>query len=253
MKQTTIMKGLIFFSIIFYFAPVFIWWFLMVVKNDYVLSLNNSDWGAFGSFVGGVLSPAFGLISMVFIYLSIMASDSNHRKEMNTLYKQERKNHLLMLTHTYNEKLNEDLNEQAYFVSGKVMMVYRDGTKTIHHPKGSIRQALLDFDLSRDKDKQFHDSYLTYMQAITANIGLCFYSLMDLIAEIEDENELKQSISLVQAIADFHGTSAFLELTLYRMINEKNVPIFERIRKINDTVTFRKEVLSKYVNAQKLN
>ncbi|TOK18430.1 hypothetical protein CGI22_24325 [Vibrio parahaemolyticus] len=252
MKQTTIMKGIIVFSIVFYFAPVFIWWFLMVVKNDYVLSLNNSDWGAFGSFVGGVLSPVFGLLSVVFIYLSIMASDSNHRKEMNTIHKQERRNHLLILINTYNEKLNENLKEQASFVSGQVIMVYSDGTKSISHPTGSVRQALLDFDISRDKDKPFHDKYLEYMQAITANVGLCFYSLVEQIAEIEDERELKQSIDLVQAITDFHGTSAFLELSLHRMINEEVIPLFERMCEINKTVTFRQEVLSKYRKARDL-
>ncbi|HAS7477639.1 TPA: hypothetical protein I7427_18290, partial [Vibrio cholerae] len=39
--------------LIVYLIPIAVWYFVMVVVNDYALSTLNSDWGAFGSFVGG--------------------------------------------------------------------------------------------------------------------------------------------------------------------------------------------------------
>ncbi|WP_322529694.1 hypothetical protein [Vibrio fluvialis] len=250
MNKTTAMKGVIVLSIVFYFAPICIWWFVMVVENNYVLSLNNSDWGAFGSFVGGILSPLFGLLSVIFIYLSIMESNKNNQKQIGTIHKQERINYLLVLINSYNEKLSEKLEEQSEFFDNRLISVYADGSKLIPHPKGSVRQALLGFHLSIDSKREFVSEYISYMQYITANVGLCFYSIVSQLSEIDDEIELKQSVDLVQAIADFHGTNAFLELSLQRMMKEESVPLFEKMLEINKRVIFWEEYLSKYCKAK---
>lgn len=71
--------------LIVYLIPIAVWYFVMVVVNDYALSTLNSDWGAFGSFVGGVLSPIFSLVSVLFVIKSINENNTNNNIEIELI------------------------------------------------------------------------------------------------------------------------------------------------------------------------
>ncbi len=73
--------------LIVYLIPIAVWYFVMVVVNDYALSTLNSDWGAFGSFVGGVLSPIFSLVSVLFVIKSINENNTNNNIEIELIKK----------------------------------------------------------------------------------------------------------------------------------------------------------------------
>lgn len=53
------------------------------------LSSNNADWGAFGSFLGGVMSPVIGLFSVIFLGFNLLAQQFQLNQQFKESLKQE--------------------------------------------------------------------------------------------------------------------------------------------------------------------
>ncbi|MVE38158.1 hypothetical protein D6U68_18875, partial [Vibrio cholerae] len=96
--------------LIVYLIPIAVWYFVMVVVNDYALSTLNSDWGAFGSFVGGVLSPIFSLVSVLFVIKSINENNTNNNIEIELIKKQDRRNYLISLIAIFNNNMLSNID-----------------------------------------------------------------------------------------------------------------------------------------------
>lgn len=70
--------------------PFALYGYFMYVKFDHhSISASNADWGDFGSFLGGILSPAFTLLSIYFIYLTISENNRNHQTQMEFMNHQQ--------------------------------------------------------------------------------------------------------------------------------------------------------------------
>jgi uncharacterized membrane protein len=91
--------------------PLLLWWLTMSVFSGLQLSLENSDWGAFGSFVGGVLSPIFSVVSIIFIVTSMKASETNHEKTLHNLAVEQRRTNVFKLSESFRLGLSESTQD----------------------------------------------------------------------------------------------------------------------------------------------
>ncbi|MDF4975183.1 hypothetical protein P3748_16925 [Vibrio parahaemolyticus] len=249
------MKKLIIIASIFYFIPILIWWLILGVLNNGVLSNNNADWGSFGSFVGGVLSPLFSLCSILFLYQSIKDNDKNHNAQLNVLQRFNRREQLVKLIDIYNSKLNEPLNNQfGKLLKDKCAMIniYTDNSEVIPFPDITVGQFLIDFDLSKSKKKTHTEQYIDVLKSTTANVELCFCKILEQLNSIEDIDELEDLVDLTGALCEFHSTIALLEYGLSCFLYDKKSPLLERLEQLNERTSFRGEIVSRYVELKEL-
>lgn len=111
--------------IILCISPVCVYVYYMYFKFDYqYIAKTNSAWGAFGSYLGGILTPMFTLLSIYFIYYSIKQGDRNHNREMLFLNEQQSIYNVLSLAESINNKLNEKINFSTEYLKDNSIMIY---------------------------------------------------------------------------------------------------------------------------------
>ena len=242
MKKLTIIASLA------YFIPMLIWWFSMGLYQGYELSFKNEDWGAFGSFFGGVLSPLFGLISIVFLYVSIQKSDTNHRIELNVLKAHNRREYLIKFIEIYTSKLDEDIQNQfPEIFNNQKINIYTDNSSQITFPKGTIREAMMQFYLSKSANKAHSKDYLDLMSTLTGNVSSCFCKILDLALSIEDSAEFENFVDLIEAISEQHTNISLFELSLSKITYSNKSPVLERLNNINKRTRYAKEWSDRYL------
>ena len=249
------MRKLTIIACLAYLIPLLIWWFSMGLYQGYELSFKNEDWGAFGSFFGGVLSPLFGLISIVFLYISIQKSDKNHQTELNVLKAHNRREHLIKFIEIYTSKLDEPIKNQFSDILNKPKIdvnVYNDNSHQISFPDGTIREAILQFYSSKSPDKRHSKDYLDLMGTLTANVELCFCKILDLAISIEDSAEFENIVDLIEALSEFHTTIALFEFSLSQITYSNESPVLERMSIINERTNYCKELVTRYQKCKKM-
>lgn len=249
MRKLTIVAGFA------YLIPMLIWWFSMGLYQGYDLSFKNEDWGAFGSFFGGVLSPLFGLISIVFLYISIQKNDNNHQIELNVLKAQNRREHLIKFIEIYTSKLDEPIENQFsnFFNKSKINVnIYNDNSHQISFPDGTVREAILQFYSTKSPNKRHTKGYLDLMVMLTANVELCFCKILDLAISIEDSEEFENIVDLIEALSEFHTTIALFEFSLSQITYSNESPVLERMSKINERTNYGKELVERYKKCKKM-
>lgn len=252
------MRKLIGIISIFYLLPMIIWWLVLGVYNESGISFNNADWGSFGSFVGGVLSPLFSLVSIIFIYLSIKKNDTNHLNQLNILQEHNRREQLIKLVDIYNSKLDEPLDRQfsrtidKFKSNNLTYSIYTDGSKQIPFPEGTVRDAVIDFYLSKNKSNRHAKEYIDLVNSLVANVELCFCKILELLLKIENVQEFEDAVDLVEALSEFHSTIGVLELGISNIIYSDDSPLLERLVLINERTSFRKELVTRYLKAKDL-
>lgn len=244
--------------VVLYIVPMMVWWLVLGVYAERGLSFNNSDWGAFGSFFGGVLSPLFSLISILFLYVSIRKSDKNHRAELDVFQAQSRRGQIIKLVEIYNSKLDEQLRQQFSGVimkcrsSNKVLNLYTGDSTQMPFPDGQVRDVIIDFYFSKQASKRHSKEYVGVVSSLIANVELCYCKILDLLLSIKDSEEFESSVDLVEALAEFHSTIGLLEFNLSSMLYNEESPLLERLVSINERTAFGAGVVSRYLRAKEL-
>lgn len=252
------MKKLTVIVIIVYFIPLLIWWLVLGVYNGGSVSLNNSDWGAFGSFVGGVLSPLFSLVSIIFLYLSIRKSNENHQGQLEVLKAHNRREQLIKLIDIYNSKLNEPVSRQFDSIlcksrsSGVKTNVYTDGSKYIDFPSGAMRDVIFGFYSSKVANKRHSEEYIDLVKLIVANVELCFCKVLELLNSIENIQEFEDAVDIAEAFSEFHTTIGLLEFNISQLTYSDNSPLLERLALLNERTKFKNEAVVRYLKIKKI-
>lgn len=252
------MKKLTVIVIIVYFIPLLIWWLVLGVYNGGSVSLNNSDWGAFGSFVGGVLSPLFSLVSIIFLYLSIRKSNENHQGQLEVLKAHNRREQLIKLIDIYNSKLNEPVSRQFDSIlcksrsSGVKINVYTDGSKYIDFPSGAMRDVIFGFYSSKVANKRHSEEYIDLVKSIVANVELCFCKVLELLNSIENIQEFEDAVDIAEAFSEFHTTIGLLEFNISQLTYSDNSPLLERLALLNERTKFKNEAVVRYLKIKKI-
>lgn len=252
------MKKLTAIVVIVYFIPLLIWWLVLGVYSGGSISLNNSDWGAFGSFVGGVLSPLFSLVSIIFLYLSIRKNNENHQDQLDLLKAHNRREQLVKLIDIYNSKLDEPVGRQFDSIlcksksSGCKVNVYTDGSKYIDFPGGAMRDVIFGFYSSKSAKKRHSEEYIDLVKSIVANVELCFCKVLELLSSIENPQEFEDAVDIAEALSEFHTTIGLLEFNLSQLLYSDDSPLLERLALLNKRTKFKNEAVVRYLRIKEI-
>lgn len=88
--------------------PCYLYWDIFHLHG---LSEKNQDWSNFGSFIGGVYSAAFGLVSTLILCATLYVTLNYNKKQLAQLKGDSVKNLLVHHINSLNEKLNSRQNK----------------------------------------------------------------------------------------------------------------------------------------------
>ena len=202
------------------------------------ISYDNQNWGAFGSFVGGVLSPIFTLVSVVYIVKSINENRNMYELTAVRIEKEERKQFILKLSELFRYSMSK-------------------GTEDIQHGlsenfppfKPTVRANMYDYNkryttLSEpEKERLFG-----VVGNLTCNAENAFHSTIDVLLSAKDEQERKELLNLVWAAYDFNDMVELLNYNKKYLLwgNLKSSPLLDSLVKLNHQCDFFQEISFAY-------
>ncbi|WP_426934931.1 hypothetical protein [Pseudomonas fulva] len=203
------------------------------------ISESNADWGGFGSYLSGILSPLFTLVSVAFVYYSIQQNNKNHLSEMNYLTGQQTISNIESLSNAFNEKLKSEFNSSHPAVSDMVISIYADGAsgtgedgvvegdrsassstqqlKLVKESK-SLAKLLDDYDYFRNPSQAFHWQYLNFLSATTYDLFSTFATIVEYASKIKDEKQKEGAVRIFDAITDSNKITALMHLLADRLV-----------------------------------
>ncbi|MFG8433914.1 hypothetical protein ACEOSV_20990 [Pseudomonas aeruginosa] len=237
-------------------SPFLAWWFFLGKLGDNAISLSNSDWGAFGSFVGGVLAPPLAVISAVFLYLNIRIINSHHEEQMKIIAQQNRREMLVRLIEIYNVKLSEPLEKSfSKFIGRLKINIYTDNSLTWSPSSGPIINILVDLNLNRGRNRGqtrgFSREYIEFLNTVLANAELCCCKIIDTLLSATDQRELEDLADIAEALSDYHPTKALFELGVEKLAYHDEVHLMELLVKLNERTSYSKEIVGNYLMLKK--
>jgi hypothetical protein len=235
------MKKLLIISCLLLILPIL---FYIYGIGGHHLSHDNSDWGDFGSYFGGIASPILSFVSIVFIYKTIVQTDINHSKQLEIALKQDRRSKLLHLLDSYNNFLNANISDisRNFNLKHKSLPLYLGDNVEITYPDNTLRSALMDFQCNISDKKRFHPLYLDFIKFLSANAEYCLTRTFEYALKITDSSEFEESIDLIETLADQHCTIGFLELGIRQIYgNNKKSPLLDELSLINERTHYLSE------------
>ncbi|MCU1781513.1 hypothetical protein NTD80_01990 [Pseudomonas sp. 13B_2.1_Bac1] len=200
------------------------------------ISKSSADWGAFGSYLSGILSPLFTLVSVAFVYYSIQQNNKNHSSEMNYLTGQQIIGNIESLSNAFNEKLKGEFNSSHPLVSDIVISIYGESAEgdegaesdrrtssstqqlKLDKEKKSLASLLDDYVYFSDPDQAFHWQYLNFLSAITYDLFRTFVTIMEYTSKIKDEAQKEGAVRIFDAITDSNKVMALMHLLAGRLV-----------------------------------
>jgi hypothetical protein len=213
------------------------------------LSHENSDWGDFGSYFGGVVSPILSFVSIIFLYKTIIQTDINHSKQLEITLKQDRRNQLIHLLDSYNKFLDANISDisRNFNLKNKSLQLYCDDGTEITHPESTLRSALMDFQSNISSEKRFHPHYLGFINFLSANAEYCLIRAFEYALKITDSIEFEESIDLIETLADQHCTVGFLELNIRQLYDNTQIsPLLDKLSLVNERTDYLSEWSIRY-------
>lgn len=101
-KQITI----IIITTFIFLLPLFTYFYVF----HHALSNNSADWAAFGSFVGGVYGPLFGLVSVIVLIITLREMQQNNQKLIESSSREKYIDDIKWLTDLLRERLDKNKN-----------------------------------------------------------------------------------------------------------------------------------------------
>lgn len=213
------------------------------------VSSSNSDWGSFGSYLGGILSPLFTLVSIAFIYYSIRENSNNHKNEMRYLKSQQTISMVGALGAAFNAKLDSAVNLAHPLLAGDSISVYEEcqvgeaaGDEEVVNPesetldvevdvdptaevpvfqveksKMKLAELLEDYMFYRDPKRIFNWQYVNLVNALTYDVVDTLGVALDYCSAIEERLQRKEAVIMFSAETNSTKVTALLHLLADRI------------------------------------
>lgn len=173
------------------------------------ISNKNSVWGAFGSYLGGVLTPLFTLVSIFFIYYSIRINNENHKIEMTYLNEQQTLLNISSLAASINDKLNEKFIINDKSIKNKKIVIYsysddhvngwiswenknnikvKFRTISFDEMNLSLTEILKNYSFFKRKDAAFSFEYTNALMIVSHDYFNAFKITLEYINKIKDKS-----------------------------------------------------------------
>lgn len=95
---------LIIITTFIFLLPLFTYFYVF----HYALSSNSADWAAFGSFVGGIYGPLFGLVSVIVLIITLREMQKNNQKLIESSSRAKYIDDIKWLTDLLRERLDKN-------------------------------------------------------------------------------------------------------------------------------------------------
>lgn len=233
MSRNTI-KRLVAIAVMVCVIPIGIYVYYMWYRFGFAeISKNNADWGAFGSYLSGILSPLFTLMSVAFVYYSIQQNNKNHSSEMNYLTGQQIIGNIESMSNAFNEKLKGEFNLSHPVVSDIDISIYEESIESVEGDRStsssaqqfkldkerrSLANLLDDYVYFRDLSQAFNWQYLNFLSAITYDLFSTFETIMEYVSKIKDEKQKEGAVRIFDAITDSNKVMALMHLLADRLV-----------------------------------
>ncbi|WP_417329586.1 hypothetical protein [Halomonas cupida] len=185
--------GLILFCVV-YLVCVGVYFFAMTGGEVFSFSSSNQDWGGFGSFVGGVLSPASALLAGYLVYKTFSANSQQQK---------------LLLVRTSLERLDDRIERKidAAFMNNCF------GPEYVGMP---MRNLIV---FVSNGDVECNDEFKSMMLSMIHNMSALFHAVV----------EYKK---MLEKLPEGGSSDAWLWIVEHQYWIEKYGPICSRIEKI---------------------
>lgn len=195
--------------------PFALYGYFMYVKFDHhSISASNADWGDFGSFLGGILSPAFTLLSIYFIYLTISENNRNHQTQIEFMNHQQNTLMISELANAFNEKLNNEFGVDHPALKDQEIYVYRndDALPALMLDKSPKRLStiLIDYLFYEDPYKEFSHGYLNFVWFSSKSLFTTLEVILNQCADKHDKEMQRQALSIFNAKVDDSMVTALI-------------------------------------------
>lgn len=213
-------------------APVAVYVYFMWYKFGVVtVSSSNSDWSSFGSYLGGILSPLFTLLSVGFIYYSVKENNSNHKTEMRYMNNQQVISMVSSLADAFNAKLDSAVNLAHPRVAEQDINIYEvseseeipvggaevnekneEGDLDVEEseadrfiffqvPKTALKlsEFLENHLMYGDRDRDFSWQYVNLVNVLTFNVIETFGVALSYMSALGDSVQRKEAVTLFAA------------------------------------------------------
>lgn len=209
----------LFIIAIFSLIPIFM--YLLVFNHG--LSSNSQDWGAFGSFVGGIYAPIVAIISVYVLIKTLYSMDSYNKSSQRHQEKERHLESVRWLTDLLNGMLNKKypLSQPKTFYGNLRQMLIKK-LENDYNPDGTIIKNKA-IELMNENEEIFQDECIIFddlFYRVTHNedIDDGALSCMILIAKLSPEERF-----WLMQYAKAHERRAAKDLKFWRSFD--NIPL----------------------------
>lgn len=203
--------------------PTAVYFYHMAITLKHTaLSSLNADWGSFGSYLGGILSPLFTLASIFFIYYSMKENNKNHKTEMDFLAAQQTFSTVQAISSALNKKLATPYNFNQPAVLDAIIPIYDETAAQSSSlqdwlsGKSSVSPAeiLESYSYFSHHDKPFHWQYINFVTTTTFDVVATLELALEYCANIAEPSLRKDAVALFNAtVSDLTLTTIFHSLS----------------------------------------
>ncbi|EOA9037070.1 hypothetical protein ACIMS2_004501 [Vibrio harveyi] len=223
----------------------------MSYKNSFVLSTNNSDWGSFGSFVGGLVSPVFSIVSIIYIAITINENYANNEKAMGLAKKQHRQNHILSLISIFDKNTLKSTNGYKTAFEKPLPLVV---SKTLKYtiPDGDIYNAILHYQSIKEDIERNKEHVNQIINTLITNVRSTLHLILKNINAIESNEEKGELLDLIEAGLDADIVDAILDIEICNYISNKRAsPLLDLLYELNSKgEKYREEYATAYIKTK---
>ncbi|HEE0052640.1 TPA: hypothetical protein R6W46_002782 [Citrobacter freundii] len=204
---------------IFSLIPIFMYFLVF----NHGLSSNSQDWGAFGSFVGGIYAPIVAIISVYVLIKTLYSMDSHNKSSQRHQEKERHLENVRWLTDLLNGMLNKKypLSQPKVFYGNLRQMLIKK-LENDYNPDGAIIKNKA-IELMKENEEIFQDECIIFddlFYRVTHNedIDDGALSCMILIAKLSPEERF-----WLMQYAKAHEHRAAKDLKFWRSFD--NIPL----------------------------
>lgn len=134
---------------------------IYLIVFNHGLSSNSQDWGAFGSFVGGIYAPIAAIISVYVLIKTLQSMDYHNKESQRHQNKDRHLENIRWLTDLLRDMLNKKYTtgHGVYYTSLKLMLKNR--LEKVHNPDNSIVKNKA-IELMKENKEIFQDECIIF-------------------------------------------------------------------------------------------
>lgn len=249
-------------AICLYLLPFIVWWLFFGNHLGFGLSHESQDWGAFGSFFGGLMAPLYGLLSVVFLYFSIHKSDQHNQQALNVMMRQlhassvqhdqslrmlriqTNRDFFMRLFETFERQLDSTPTQKDIDI--KAVPVFEGGEEQAIVRAHPVKEELVSFGLNLLQQRSLSEKYLELVQAISSNAAQSLETIFIQANRIEDDDELEEIVQLMKACIDANSAECIYRLYLQLTVRFGRYAFLDALEELNQRAEFMPDTVEKY-------